>query len=115
MNRWVAATALLLSVVSSRFAWAIPFGTNLIVNGDAESGPSVEPALVAPDVPGWETSSYFTVVSYGTCCGFPKLDDPGPPIRGHNFFSGGPIEGSTRAAQTIDVSDAADVIDTGGR
>ena len=89
-------------------------GVSLLVNGNAEAGSfSTTGAPVA--VPGWTTSSAFTVVDYkppGDTSGFPKTTDPGPADRAHQFFAGGNAA-SSNATQTIDVSANAADIDTG--
>ena len=89
-------------------------GANLLVNGNAEAG-TFSATGAAVFVPGWTTSSAFTVVDYkpaGDSSGFPKITDPGPGDRGHQFFAGGNAATST-ATQTIDVSANAAAIDTG--
>jgi T5SS/PEP-CTERM-associated repeat protein/autotransporter-associated beta strand protein len=89
-------------------------GVNLLVNGNAEAGAfSATGAPIA--VPGWTTSSAFTVINYkpaGDTSGFPKTTDAGPPDRANQFFAGGNAATST-ATQTIDVSANAADIDTG--
>jgi hypothetical protein len=85
---------------------------NLIVNGDAESGPGGDGTVVVP-VPGWMTSGNFTVIKYSTGAGFPTPTDPGPPNRGENFFGGGPDSASSSATQSINVSSSATAIDAG--
>ena len=88
------------------------FGSNLVVNGDAETGAgSADGSVVA--VPGWTTSGNFTVVQYGASGGFPAATDPGPADRGSNFFAGGPSNGSSSATQTIDVAQEAAAINAG--
>jgi hypothetical protein len=88
------------------------FGTNLIVNGDAESdtGAPSNSQIVKPT--GWTTTGQFTAVQYGASGGFPDTTSPGPPDRGKNFFAGGNVAKST-ATQTIDLSSAASAIDAG--
>ena len=91
---------------------AAPYGVNLLVNGNAEQG--INSATGAPlpgptPVPGWTTSSAFTVVPYSAGGGFPAAGDPGPPDRSNQFFAGGNAATST-ATQDIDVSaNAADI------
>ena len=91
---------------------AAPYGVNLIVNGNAEQGinsPTGAPLPGPTPVPGWATSSAFTVVPYGAAGGFPVASDPGPPDRSNQFFAGGKAVAST-ATQDIDVSaNAADI------
>lgn len=87
---------------------AAAYGVNLIVNGNAEAGPSSPTGAPVP-VPGWTTSSAFTVVPYNAPGGFPGDNSPGPTDRGNQFFAGGTVEFSS-ATQTIDVSgNAADI------
>lgn len=90
-----------------------PFGTNLVVNGDAESdtGAPSDGQVVKPT--GWTTTGEFTAVQYGASGGFPNKTSPGPTDRGKNFFAGGNVAKST-AAQTIDLSSGAQAIDSGG-
>lgn len=89
-------------------------GVNLLVNGNAEAGSfSATGAPIA--VPGWTTSSAFTVVNYkpaGDTSGFPKTTDAGPSDRANQFFAGGNAATST-ATQTINVSANAADIDNG--
>jgi hypothetical protein len=97
-------------------ALALPIaGKNLIVNGDAEAAPGTNGNSVAPNVPGWTRTGQFTAVAYDTATSgnYPTPSDPGPPDRGHNFFSGGPEADRSGAVQTIDVSDAGAVLDSG--
>jgi len=58
------------------------FGTNLVINGDAE-GSGQEPAAI----PGWSRTGDATVIRYGFA-GYPTQTDPGPQFRGLNFFAG---------------------------
>jgi len=103
------ASVLMLSPVA---AWAVPFGTNLIVNGDAESGLGGNGyALVA--APGWTIVGNATVALYGSAGGFPTSSDPGPVSRGLNFFAGGPDSAASSMSQFLDVSSSAGAIDTG--
>ena len=96
------------------------YGTNLIVNGDAESSPGDADGF-APFTDtltgSWSTSVgrsphvvVYDAVSPGT--GFPRSTDPGPPDRGANFFTGG-FESLAHASQFIDVSAIASEIDEG--
>ena len=88
------------------------FGTNLIVNGDAEAGLGSDSGDDIETVPGWTTSNNFTVAAYGTDSGVPA-DCPGPDDRGLNYFAGGPDNAASSAMQTIDVSAGATLIDSG--
>jgi hypothetical protein len=73
---------------------------NLIVNGDAEAGPSAGGGNYVANLPGW-LSAYppsvlrFTVLRYDAIV---ITDDPSPnvvPNAGNNFFAGGPDIGGT--------------------
>ncbi|WP_030757092.1 hypothetical protein [Streptomyces sp. NRRL F-5135] len=62
---------------------------NLVVNGNAESGPggSAEPV---GKVTGWEVRDGApALIAYSLGGGYPTPADPGPPARGSRFFSGG--------------------------
>ncbi len=96
-----------------RQAGAAPsvLGTNLIVNGDAESSPGAhDDTSVLPPV-GWKASAGFTAVQYGASGGLPGPASPGPSSRGKNLFAGGPNVAASTATQSIDVSAAAADID----
>lgn len=92
-------------------AGAVPFGTNLIFNGDAEVGLADNSGTVFP-IPGWIVSGELTAVLWGACCGFPQFTDPGPVDRGAKLFYGG-IVASSSGAQSVDVSSVAAEIDDG--
>src|SRR5690242_6266373 len=100
MIRALLLTVGLFGAVSLR---AGLFDTNLIVNGDAESGQgSITDADVYP-VPGWVTTNNFTVVVYGVPSSFPT-NAAGPLNRGTNFFAGGPGNPLSSATQLVDIS-----------
>ncbi len=98
-------------------------GTNLIVNGDAESGAgAADDGTVEKNIPGWTTTNHFTTVQYGASGGFAVDTDPGPQNRGKNFFVGGPETVTTDdltdntvtgAKQIIDVSAFGTQLDSG--
>lgn len=95
-------------------AYSMPvLGTNVIVNGDAESGSGSLSGTDVLPVPGWSTTGNFTVVRYDASMGFPSPTDPGPSNRGNNFFAGGPTTTGSSAQQIIDVSFFATLIDLG--
>ncbi|MFD7436034.1 phosphoesterase [Streptomyces sp. NPDC059861] len=74
---------------------------NLVVNGDAETGPggSAEPV---PKVAGWEVREGApALIPYTLGGGYPGPDDPGPTDRGSRFFSGG---NSVRTALVQDIA-----------
>ncbi|MEG3628684.1 phosphoesterase [Streptomyces poriticola] len=74
---------------------------NLVVNGDAESGPggSAEPVTA---VTGWDIREGApALIPYSHGGGYPGPDTPGPADRGSRFFSGGD---SPRTALVQDVA-----------
>ncbi len=99
-----------LSLIGANPAGAVTFGTNLIVNGDAESG------IGSPGnyytVPGWTTVNSFTALSYSNGGGYPTATDPGPVNRGNVFFTGG-LDGSSSGSQIISLLPGFSEIDAG--
>jgi len=107
MNMKMTLSGVLAAMVAS-----IPVGAaNLIVNPDAEAGPGSPNGSVVL-VPGWTVTGNFTAVQYGAIGGFPLPTDPGPPVRGANFFAGEYAHISS-GSQTIDISPWAGTIDSG--
>ena len=94
-------------------AFAQVFDTNLIVNGNAESGPGSTDGSTppVPNAPGWTLTGTFLVVPYDFDVGWPSSTDPGSPTRASNFFIGGESSANSSAAQSIDVSEGAAAID----
>ncbi|PZR72965.1 MAG: hypothetical protein DLM73_11700 [Chthoniobacterales bacterium] len=88
---------------------AAPYGINLIVNGNAETGvgsANGNPVFVS----GWTVSSAFTMIPYTPGTGYPGPGDPGPNDRGNNFFAGGNGAAVSTATQNINLSaNAADI------
>ncbi|WBB62330.1 phosphoesterase [Streptomyces sp. WMMC500] len=73
---------------------------NLVVNGDAETGPggTAEPVTT---VHGWRlTQGAPALVPYDLGGGYPTPDDPGPTTRGTRFYTGG---NSARTALLQDI------------
>jgi hypothetical protein len=100
----VVAVALGATVPCSPAQGALILGTNLIVDGDAESG-----------VSGWTTAGQFLSNPYGTPShggNIISVSDPGPANRGNNVFWGGEVSLSS-AQQTVRVLDGAAMIDSG--
>jgi uncharacterized protein (TIGR03437 family) len=91
-------------------------GTNLIVNGDAET-PAFPPMTSVTgqpiDIPGWSQEGLFTIDSYTDTGGDLTTTTPGPPNPGNFFFYGGESNAVSSANQSIDVSSAASLIDAG--
>ncbi|MGK5631419.1 phosphoesterase [Streptomyces sp. URMC 123] len=78
---------------------------NLVVNGDAESGPGGTADPVA-SVTGWRIAQGApALIAYSLGGGYPTPADPGPERRGSRFFSGGT---SPRTALVQDVALPAD-------
>ncbi|WP_415952814.1 phosphoesterase [Streptomyces sp. KLOTTS4A1] len=89
---------------------------NLVVNGDAESGPggSAEPV---GSVTGWRIAQGApALIDYSFGGGYPGPSDPGPAQRGSRFFSGGNSP-RTALVQDIDLPTSGatghEAVDTG--
>lgn len=91
-------------------AQADEFGTNLVINGDAESVSVGDTSVTT--FPGWVSDGNVSIQKYGADGGFPTASDPGSPTRANNFFYGGDVDLAT-ASQTIDIAFAATEIDEG--
>ncbi len=89
-------------------------GQNLAFNGDAEYNRGFNSNSTQQYAAGWDDPGPggFTLVPYGAPGGFPLAADPGPPVRGANFFSGGTNATSTMT-QLVDVSNLSSRIDAG--
>ena len=104
--------ALALALGLAAAAAAAPsslLGGNLVVNGDAETGPALPKSVGAQ---GWATTGHFTAVNYGYD-GYPNSLSPGPSDRGYRLFTGGTNDPLSTASQAIDVSSLATAIDAG--
>jgi len=106
-NEFEAADGLSLVLTTLGTTPGAVLGTNLVVNGNAESGPGVPHTATALYVPGWSTADGASVAPYGGTAWI-QTTDPGPADRGVNLFCG---PGSSY--QDIDVSAAAALIDGG--
>ncbi|MEV3989178.1 phosphoesterase [Streptomyces sp. NPDC049837] len=74
---------------------------NLVVNGDAESGPGGTAEPVGT-VTGWQVvQGAPALIAYTLGGGYPTASDPGPAQRGSRFFSGG---NSPRTALVQDIA-----------
>jgi len=107
----LSTLALSIAATSGVLAAGI-YGTNLVVNGNAEAGPGAPSSSGVMKPPGWTTTGQFTAVKYGAAGGFPDKTSPGPTDRGANFFAGGNAPVST-ATQTISLAAGAADIDKG--
>lgn len=85
---------------------------NLLPFGDAE-GLADADGSTAIVPPGWEVEGYFIAAPWGAPGGWPRFEDPGPPDRGQNFFSGGPDNALTTATIHIDLPSNPSRIDSG--
>jgi uncharacterized protein (TIGR03437 family) len=84
-------------------------GTNLIVNGNAESG-SAGTGLATPvTIPGWTVTGKPTVLPYGLT-GYLSTNNPAPPDHGFQYFA---AQSASTMTQVIDVSSGASAISAG--
>jgi hypothetical protein len=103
-----AVIALAMGVLSTIPVAAVtptPLKANLLKNPGAESGAAGTGTQVLP-IPGWKTTSNFTVVAYGT---------PGYPTEtfGDQMFACGPHTAKATAAQVIPIRGHDQQIDKG--
>src|ERR1700733_6658005 len=88
-------------------------GRNLIVNGDAEAGPS-DPDGHHPisSFPGWTAQGTPDVVQYASGYNIGPTDIV-PLNDGNSYFTGGRTQADSSLSQNIDLSSAATTIDAG--
>lgn len=103
VGSFLALSLYLLAMFGQSLAQC-PANTNVIVNPNADSQPTLS-GNVDHDVAGWtDTPSgvygTFTVISYELGGGFPTVRSPGPLFRGSHFFSGGPAGALSFGEQT---------------
>lgn len=105
--------AALLFVVQIIHAQGV-FGTNLIVNGDAESGTAGTATTVVSSIPGWTRTGTANVLPYGLT-GFVLLTDPAPKDHGFQYFENtyAGIGSTATLTQNIDISSGAASISGG--
>lgn len=116
MNRFATLGALAIAGTLASIAPASAasiYGTNLIVNGDAESDVGSANGDEIGPVTGFTKGGQLTVVQYAAGGGFPNATDPGPVNRGLNFFAGGPSAGVSTGTQFLDFAGIATDVDTG--
>jgi hypothetical protein len=89
------------------------YGSNLVLNGNAEAGPGAPSSDKIVDPIDWSTTGQFTAVQYGASGGFPDATSPGPSDRGKNLFEGGNVAKSV-AQQTVSFAPAQADINAGG-
>jgi hypothetical protein len=85
------------------------YGTNLVVNGDAETNSGTNGYTPNRGIAWWWDHNSVTLACYGAHPSFPGTNSPGPAQRGHNFFLGG--TNTALVSQTIDVANLAGDID----
>jgi len=109
----IGSAAMLLTLASGGLSAQATFNKNLIVNGDAESGPaSSNGTAVVPNIPGWTATGNANVVPYDLV-GYLQSTDQAPPDRQFQYFSGAPSGGTSTITQTIDVSALSTAINAG--
>lgn len=87
-------------------------GQQLLTNPGAEDGQAAADQGTLIAIPGWTSTTQYTVIAYGNPNGFPSTTDPGPAQRGKNFFTGGNTTPSS-ASQSVDLSACGALIDAG--
>ena len=92
------------------------FGSNIIVNGGAESGLGGDGTAPVSTVPGWSRTGGCDVYAYSTAYnqvnGIAPTDIV-PRGAGHNYFAGGANPSNCTFTQTIDLSSGGSTIDAG--
>lgn len=86
----------------------VPYGVNLIYNGDAEAQSGSTSTANNVGLAGWEDWSDFTALNYGAPNGYPAPTTAGPPNRGANFFCPNTAQTST-ISQSIDLGQAVEL------
>jgi len=104
---WIACATLLLAASTMR-AQSI-LGSNLIVNGNAESGSAGTGIANIVSIPGWTVSGKITVLPYGLT-NYVQTTDPAPLDHGFQYFA---CQSAATMTQAIDVSSAASSISAG--
>lgn len=122
-----AVGILILALDTVHASAAATESPNLLVNPGAELGDPSLSGYSSVTIPGWTVTGTPTVIKYGTlrrlpwplgspgpmlpaAAGYPRAQN-GPPDGGVQFFGGGPVATST-LAQIVDLSGAAQQIDT---
>ena len=111
MTHRLIAVSITAAFLLSGEAFAQTYGKNLVVNGDAESGPGTTSSSPPASIPGWTISGSPNVILYsaGDRMGLGTI---GPANRGKNYFAGSDTAKAT-LTQKIDISAAASAIDAG--
>jgi hypothetical protein len=117
MRKILAAVTLSagLTALSPSSQAALIYGSNVIVNGDAEASAGGN-GFVSTPPSGWINSASpdgINTVFYGAPSGYPLVTDPGPADRGLNFFGGTTSNPFATLTQTLDISNVSASIDAG--
>src|SRR5271156_4567361 len=89
-------------------------GTNLIGNGNAESGSAApDGKTIVASIPNWTRGSGKANVLPYNLTGFLLLTDPAPPDHGFNYFAAAPTIGNSTLTQVINLSSGASAISAG--
>ena len=110
--RIAAVAAALLPIANAQTI----FGSNVIVNGGAESGAGGSGTAHVPSVPGWSNTGGCDVYGYGTASSNVNGISPADIVpwgAGNNYFAGGIQPASCTFTQSIDLSSGAAAIDGG--
>ncbi|MDB6078693.1 MAG: hypothetical protein JWO82_2440 [Akkermansiaceae bacterium] len=111
-----AILAAALFVPAGLHAQGIILGTNLLIDGDAESATGAPEGNAVVAAPGWTTTGNATVGIYAadsSSDSIPALNSPGPKNRGVNLFTGGPDNETSSFSQLVSVSSVSARIDAG--
>jgi uncharacterized protein (TIGR03437 family) len=116
MKLWFHLAVVTCALTSIAGAQTTIFGSNIIVNPGAESGPGGDGTAQVANVPGWSRTGGCDVFGYATAAN--KIhgiapNDIVPVGAGNNYFSGGIQPASCTFTQTIDLSAGAATIDAG--
>ena len=114
LERKLLCIALLAAAGQMAHAQPDILNKNLIVNGNAESGPAgMDVKTAVSSIPGWTiTGGKPTVLPYNLS-GFVQLTDPTPPDHGFQYFAAAFPSLPGTMTQPIDVSSAASLINAG--
>jgi uncharacterized protein (TIGR03437 family) len=118
--RWILSAAMVLYWSAPAWAQSSILNTNLIVNGNAETGPAGT-GVVTPvsTIPGWTVVSgkptvlpynYTTTAPQQPTYGFPQLTSPAPPDHGFQYFAAAFPSTQAVMSQVINVSAASGLI-----
>lgn len=92
--------ALLLCPTLAHAQW----GANLLANASADDSTGSTDNFAACRAPHWDFTGTATVARWAVAAGFPVVTDPGPVVRGANFFAGGSSAAVSTFSQVVDVS-----------